>query len=227
LASYGQGAGSTETGVYAISDGLAETRDPNANYFIPSEDEWYKAAYHQPAAAGGDTDDYWLYPTGSNSVPDSDQPSGTLSGRDSDNVANFISNDSLANGFNDGYAVSGSNSFGLNPFTDVGAYTDADSPYGTFDQGGNVFEWNEAVLFGSARGRRGGSWGLIEDDLRSSGRGSGVGFRVASPAAAVVPVPAAAWMGGSLLMCEDSGGANPVIFGSLTLGPPKAGARIF
>ena len=55
---------------------------------------------------------------------------------------------------------------------------------------GNVFEWNEAVINGSFRGLRGGSWGSLEFDLRSSRRGLGnpdngdnyfIGFRVASP----------------------------------------------
>ena len=30
---------------------------------FPAKSEWYKAAYYQPAAQGGDTDNYWLYPT--------------------------------------------------------------------------------------------------------------------------------------------------------------------
>jgi formylglycine-generating enzyme required for sulfatase activity len=35
----------------------------------------------------------------------------------------------------------------------------ASSPYGTFDQGGNVYEWNETVGTTPAyRGFRGGSW---------------------------------------------------------------------
>ena len=68
----GQGTGSTESGVYTISDGLSETRDANATYYIPTEDEWYKAAYYQPAADGGDSDDYWLYPTSSNAEPIAD-----------------------------------------------------------------------------------------------------------------------------------------------------------
>ena len=38
--------------------------------------------------------------------------------------------------------------------TDVGAYTLSASPYGTFDQGGNVSEWNETGL-GSTLGIRG------------------------------------------------------------------------
>ena len=64
-----QDASTTETGVYTIGTGVSEIRAADAQFFIPTENEWYKAAYHQPSAQGGDTDDYWLYPTASNSVP--------------------------------------------------------------------------------------------------------------------------------------------------------------
>ncbi|UCE59310.1 MAG: hypothetical protein JSU63_17935, partial [Phycisphaerales bacterium] len=40
------------------------------------------------------------------------------------------------------------------------AYTFSDGPYGTFDQGGNVWEWNEAILYGELRGVSGGSFGI-------------------------------------------------------------------
>ncbi|GAG10088.1 unnamed protein product, partial [marine sediment metagenome] len=68
----------------------------------------------------------------------------------------------------------------------------SDSPYGTFDQGGNVWEWNEALI-GSSRGLRGGSFNYYDDSLHASHRGysdpSGeyglFGFRVSE-----VPEPA-------------------------------------
>ena len=44
----GQGSGGTETGVYTISDGISETRNPSASFWLPSENEWYKAAYYDP-----------------------------------------------------------------------------------------------------------------------------------------------------------------------------------
>jgi formylglycine-generating enzyme required for sulfatase activity len=69
----------------------------------------------------------------------------------------------------------------------VGAFTQADSYYGTFDQGGNVWEWNDAII-SSSRGLRGGSWGTAEGGLRSSFRldydptneDYSVGFRIAT-----------------------------------------------
>jgi formylglycine-generating enzyme len=41
-------------------------RHKDAYYFLPSEDEWYKAAYHQNTGVNAD---YWDYATGSNSIP--------------------------------------------------------------------------------------------------------------------------------------------------------------
>jgi formylglycine-generating enzyme len=84
---------------------------------------------------------------------------------------------------------SGSYSGSQNYLTEVGAYgASSDSFYGTNDQGGNLFEWNDAVISGSSRGLRGGSWDFAEIDLRASNSNgvgpsledSSVGFRVAS-----------------------------------------------
>ncbi|MBU6179535.1 MAG: formylglycine-generating enzyme family protein, partial [Verrucomicrobia bacterium] len=176
-----QTAATTENGAYplngATSGGLTITRNPGAKFWIPSEDEWYKAAYHQPAAALGDIDDYWLYPTKSNAVPGNTTGVATPS-----NHANF---------FTTVYSVTQSGSYDSNQnyLTAAGSYPGSASFYGTFDQGGNVWEWNDAVNSGSFRGLRGGSWSSVGDNLRSSNRlniipgneFNNCGFRVASP----------------------------------------------
>jgi formylglycine-generating enzyme required for sulfatase activity len=187
----GQGSGDTENGAYTLlggtpspSNGLSLTRNAGAQWWLPSEHEWYKAAYHKN---DGVTGNYWDYPTSTDAVPFSDQPPGAGAPTQS-NTANFYKNDSVANAYDDGYAVTGSMSLvdSQNYLTDVGAYTLSPSPYGTFDQGGNVFEWNETRLASGLRGLRGGSWNT--HDLRASNRDfsfeelelNSIGFRVAS-----------------------------------------------
>ncbi|BBO32909.1 formylglycine-generating enzyme family protein [Lacipirellula parvula] len=187
----GQGNGGTESGVYTIGSGIDEVRSANAKFWIPSQDEWYKAAYHDSTA--GTAGVYFDFPTGSNAIPISDKPA------DNPSAANYFNDDGLANGFNDGYAVSGSTS----PipgalFTDVGAYTQAASPYGTFDQDGNVEEWNESVGPGFARDLRGssamGGYPEMQVDWRNWAHPmfghETFGFRVAT-----VPEPGAAVLG--------------------------------
>jgi formylglycine-generating enzyme required for sulfatase activity len=76
--------------------------------------------------------------------------------------------------------------------TAVGEFENSDSVYGTFDQGGNVWEWNE-TLIGSNRGLRGGSANYSDNYLTSYVRKDynpdyeryDIGFRVTS-----VPEPA-------------------------------------
>ncbi len=159
----GQGSANTEDGTYRLDGGTPipsnadfVQRKITGSWCLPTRDEWYKAAYHKN---DGVTDHYWDYPTSSDAVPASDQPPGTTSPNQS-NTANFKLDDGMANGFNDGYAVTGSpfQVPGTNYLTDAGAYTLAQSPYGTFDQGGNVWEWNENSPVLEARGVAGGSW---------------------------------------------------------------------
>ena len=78
----------------------------------------------------------------------------------------------MANGYNDGFAVTGSpdQTRSQNYLTDVGAYTTSPSFYGTFDQGGNVWELNETLIRDTLRGLRGGSWGWYASDLRATQR---------------------------------------------------------
>ncbi len=161
----------TEEGSYylngATSDAalLAIVREPHATWVIPTEDEWYKAAYHKN---DGVTGNYWDYPTSSDSAP------SNVLGTPTDPGNNATYNYTIGSPY---YR------------TEVGAHENSESPYGTFDQGGNVWEWDEAVLYGSYRGLRGASFGNISDSLRASYRydintpptyeGGATGFRVA------------------------------------------------
>ncbi len=167
----GQGIGGTETGVYNLVGAMSGTGfsvQPGAKVWIPTEDEWYKAAYYDPAKNGG-AGGYWLHANRSDSM-----------------TSNAIGDVGAANFFDGDYAKAQN---GLSSYlTEVGAYgPGSQSAYGTNDQGGNVMEWNDAVIDGSWRGLRGGSWSNYEVILRSSGRGSYVptdqsyfvGFRVA------------------------------------------------
>jgi len=80
--------------------------------------------------------------------------------------------------------------------TDVGAYGLSDSPYGTFDQAGNLWEWNEQIVSGVNdlyRGLRGGAESHNILNLPASAKtsaqpevaGHNFGFRVVS----LVPEP--------------------------------------
>lgn len=164
---------STETGAYTLSGATTGiiTKNAGATWWIPSEDEWYKAAYYK---GGGTNAGYWLYPTQSDTAP-----GNTIGG--ATNQANY---------FDGNYAVTQSESFfpELNYLTDAGAFSNSASAYNTFDQGGNLFEWNDAVN-DSTRGVRGDSWGFLGGNfLGSSTRSAtaptsesdGLGFRVAT-----------------------------------------------
>jgi formylglycine-generating enzyme required for sulfatase activity len=173
----GQGTGSTEIGAYTLSGSTGIiTKNVGATVYIPSEDEWYKAAYYDPTAgAGGKDDNYWLYPTQSDTAPtvgSANFSTGAISNPGA-NVANY-------NNGADWNDLDGN-------VTTVGSAA-ANNYFGTFDQGGNVREWNDAVLKISTRGIRGGSFINGEGSLRTNDRSYGgptientsIGFRVAS-----------------------------------------------
>ena len=70
-----QDAGLTEDGAYDLNGAidnanlLAVSREADWKWAIPTENEWYKAAYHKN---DGVTSNYFDYPTGSDSVPGRD-----------------------------------------------------------------------------------------------------------------------------------------------------------
>ena len=148
----GQGSASMETGAYTLISGQTSgivTVNPGASIYIPSEDEWYKAAYYN-----GGNSTYSLYPNGKNTITTAEANYGSFGGHS----------------------------------TAVGSYGGDPSYYGTFDQGGNVWEWNDAVVNDTRRAMRGGSWTGTQSFLSSSFRSydapttesNGLGFRVAS-----------------------------------------------
>jgi formylglycine-generating enzyme required for sulfatase activity len=153
-----QGLTTTEDGSYFInganqnSDFLTMTRKANARYVLPTEDEWYKAAYYDPDKPGGAG--YWLYATRSNTAPSNSlSPTGT-------NNVNYLSG---------AYTIDA-------PYyrTEVGAFAGSPGAYGTFDQNGNVSEWNEAIvqLSTTVRGLRGGAYLAQLTALKASTSGN-------------------------------------------------------
>jgi formylglycine-generating enzyme required for sulfatase activity len=150
-----QGPGTTETGAYTLNGYNGEMgqniqRNGCAKWAVTSENEWYKAAYYK----GGSTNaGYWDYPTRSDTAPGQDMADA------SGNNANYLAANYVFP-IDSGKAT-----------TVVGQFQNSPGPYGTFDQGGNVWEWNEAVVCQDStaahRGMRGGSFGGYDYTLQA------------------------------------------------------------
>ena len=131
-------------------DKLPFGRNKKALYWIPNEDEWYKAAHYDPTREGQRK--YWNFPVRTDELPNNMAPPGDQ------HSVNF---------FKDTFSI-GKPDF----LTNVGEYVYASSYYGTYDQGGNVWEWLENWRLkdrGSekVRGVRGGSATYTEIGLHA------------------------------------------------------------
>jgi formylglycine-generating enzyme required for sulfatase activity len=138
-----QGETTTEDGAYTLGGAPgSETRNPDARYFIPSEDEWYKAAYYDASLAGG-TGGYYEYPTRSDTEPACSPPT---------------------------FGSNAANCFGRagNRPRLVGSYNYSAGPWGTFDQAGSVFEWVDQRVDASRHMTRGGDFQNTAPLTRSS-----------------------------------------------------------
>jgi hypothetical protein len=176
----------TETGAYAFTSEFGiSARNPNAKYFLPTVNEWYKAAYYDPTKGGSG---YWLFAVRSDcefnatTCPDgiiAELPPG---GPHSANFNTIVPN------------TTGDNPYNL---SDVGAYTAASSYYGTFDQSGLQWEWCEPLPGAGATRRMGGSQGNGAARLQSNayaengfgGISANQSFRVAAQAVGAVVYP--------------------------------------
>jgi formylglycine-generating enzyme required for sulfatase activity len=130
---------------------MAITRSTTGSgYAIPTENEWYKAAYYKGGNSGNLNAGYWLYATQSNTAPDN-------------SLANAATDPNDANYYTTSYTDP------VHYLTAVGTFVASPSAYGTFDQSGNVFQWNEtAVVANLDRGLRGGSYADVGTSLQSS-----------------------------------------------------------
>jgi len=174
-------SGNINSGYYSSSDGGA-TYQANAlshdvyaaangiTYFVPTEDEWYKAAYYNLG-----TDTYSVYADGTSDTDNPPTKSGGVSG------------------WNYDYVNSSPN------YTRDVTFGTAEQN-GTVNMMGNVYEWTESEWGGDwdeIRVHRGASYLSTEVNLRSTARTGGVssmedidiGFRVVA-----VPEPASALM---------------------------------
>jgi formylglycine-generating enzyme required for sulfatase activity len=162
----GQGSGDTETGAYTITaQGIADNSiTRNAGATISLTSE---DEWYKAAYYDAVSMSYFDYPAGSDTPTTCALPGATANTANCDDAVGDL--------------------------TGVGSYTGSSSPYGTSDQGGNIHEWNEAIISVSSRGSRGGSFGSAPSILRAAyrgntapgGEGSGLGFRVA-----MIPEPA-------------------------------------
>ena len=170
-----EGPGTTETGTYYLNGGttqtalMAVTRSTTAGWVLPNLNEWYKSAYY----AGGGTDAaYWTYATQSDDVP-----SNVLSVTGTNN-ANY---EAIL-----GQPPTATRTDPTDWLTPVGAFADSPSAFGTYDETGDVYQWDETAI-GTSRGLRGGGFADFASDLISgTGADTGatlqneeVGFRVA------------------------------------------------
>jgi len=187
-------ATTTETGAYTLNGAMKDESgsasvtksdycklNDGAKFFLPTEDQWYKAAYYKRTGSA----DYWDYPTRSDVPPNNQQ-------KLTPNEANYFigSNVDDSKSFPWYWNYQYSNG-GKTPFiTLVGLFGGAPGPYGTFDMGGNLFQWVCNPGYAGTRVIRGGSWKKQQnDELKrttciTANPAIGyefVGFRIAAP----------------------------------------------
>jgi formylglycine-generating enzyme required for sulfatase activity len=172
------GSSSTETGAYTLvggqTTGTAPAVNSGATFYVPTADQWYKAAYYK---GGGTNAGYWNYATQSDSDPTA-VTAGLTGIGSAGSTGNFANYDSAA----DWNAQNGN-------VTTVGT-NGGPSAYGAFDMSGNLYEWNDLTgAAGSSRGLPGGSWSYgtfavsssVTVYVAPSDVYNIVGFRLASP----------------------------------------------
>lgn len=142
------------------------TPTPGARFWIPSLDEWIKAAHYDPNRYGPGVEGYWLYGNGSNTPSRPGLPS------------------------EGGETLAGLRPSGSLPFLPVKSFPHVQSPWGLWDVSGGVSEWTGTAVERYARyGKGTASYSFLswpdEDRLDNMGPTNSPvqavnGFRIAS-----------------------------------------------
>jgi len=140
-----QANATTEDGAYTLTpaglQGNTIERNKTARVFVPSADEWYKAAYYDRS-----TMTYYDYPAGFDTQVSCTEPGAETNTAACGSVGDVVP---------------------------VGGFTESASPYGSFDQGGNVAEWVEEIVDPLTTNLRGLWGGSVDDPAEAMLAGSG------------------------------------------------------
>jgi formylglycine-generating enzyme required for sulfatase activity len=141
------GTSSTETGAYTLNGqttGSFPQPNPGALYTMPTEDQWFKAAYYK---GGGTSAGYWNYATRSDTIPGKVTATVTGVGSRPAGTGEFA-NFALTADWN---TLDGN-------VTTVGT-NGGPSAYGAFDMTGNLWEWTSGTAAsGAVLWARGAAW---------------------------------------------------------------------
>lgn len=189
-----EGPETTETGAYSLngSDTLVAA-NKNATWRLPTENEWYKAAYYKGGSAHAG---YWKYPMQTDGPLPFDAKGTPL-------LASYFSQQDESTPFlkfdlsgAEPVSITGSPPIKGICLSAVDSFDEALGAYETYGMGGNVFEWTSSTesLFSNAHHQgvviRGGCWKLPSPYLLSdysrlvfdpADRLNYVGFRVVAP----------------------------------------------
>ena len=146
-----QDASTTECGTYTLdgytsTDGRAIQRSADWKWAVTSQESGIRQRIYK---GGGTNAGYWLYPTQSDTAPSTICCQRTLETAPTTSQRLQY----------------------WSPYyrTNVGEFENSASAYGTFDQGGNVYEWNESIIYiGSyvSRGIRGCAFESVEQNMQ-------------------------------------------------------------
>jgi formylglycine-generating enzyme required for sulfatase activity len=154
----------TEDGAYDMSLSPNQVRKPGAKYFLPTHDEWYKAAFYEPGIMSSGTNaNYWNYATRHDDLPGggiADDVGNITNGPN--NVANWADPNTPLGSFTwDGLS--------FNVSTVGSAGSNSATYYGAYDMNGNVYQWSETQNpAGTKRSYHGGSMFSGADELPST-----------------------------------------------------------